>query len=360
MGRYDVDPHYRVFQQALERAIASYDEPGVSSLTRKAQRERFLARQEEQYNELIELENKFRAMLIASKAGREVYEHFVSYICDTRRNILDARPYFRERQERFSEVISVALRRRRAAALHPYAINYRFVQFAIARLNRAPGSPYNKLARRLHEVREALIVLNLPLAISRAKTFWNRTPKSHLSQMDLIQFAYEGEAAGIDKFVPPYTKMLRGVMIGRMTGNFIEAYSDTLVKFWPGDRRKLYRANKLVGRSVGPVDYDKLAADINEQAVDDQVSQRTTAAEISALMAAASTVSASTPVSGHADEDDDGSVADHFAAPPSWQPDVAVERGESLGAVAAVVRTLPLVDQKLIALMGVDLSAFAT
>lgn len=363
MARYDVDPHYRLFQSWLEAAIENQERrfPDLAKAqTKKAKREALLRLQEAQYNELVGLENKFRRLLVKTASGRRVYEAFVSYIRDTRRNVLDARPFFRERQETFSERISDALRRRRAAWLHPFAINYRFVLFALGVLGvRGPKSPFIVLARKIHAVRESLIVLNLPLAISRAKAFRGKTPQAHLSLMDLIQFAYEGEAAGIDKFVGTYNKMLRGVMIGRMTGNFIEAYSETHVKFWPDDRRKLYRANKIVGRSVGPIDYDVLAAGINAQVSEAGSGKKTTPAEISALMAAASTVSASTPV-GNDEDDEATSVADRFAAPPSWQPDVAVERAEAARSVQDAMRQLPLLDQKLLRLSGIDIARFAT
>lgn len=359
MAHYEIDPHYRTFQSTLERAIDALERFEPKELTKKAKREAFLRRQRAQYDELIAMEGKFRRLLVKTAAGRKVYEAFVTHIRDVRRNVLDARPYFRERQETFSERISDALRRRRPALLYPFAINYRFVLFALNALGeRGPKSPYVRLARKIHEVREALIVLNLPLAISRAKIFRRKTPQAHLTFMDMVQLAYEGEAAGVDKFVGPYSKMLRGVMVGRITGNLIESYSETLVKFWPGDRRKLYRANKLVGRNVGPIDHDVLAAGINAQVQEGQ-GGKTTPAEIHALMAAASTVSASTPVAGD-DEDDAVSVADRFAAPPSWQPDVAVERAEAVNAVRDALQRLPLLDQKLLRLSGIDVARFAT
>jgi hypothetical protein len=360
MARYEVDPHYRLFQAALEKAIAALEKDMPQGLSKRQKRDWFLKQQEAQYNELILLENKFRRLLVKTASGRKVYEAFVTHIRDVRRNVLDARPFFRERQETFSEKISDALRRRRPHWLYPFAINYRFVLFALDVLGtRGPRSPFVVLANKIKAIREKMLVLNLPLSISRAKIFRGKTPQAHLSLMDLVQLAYEGEAAGIDKFVGPYGKMLRGVMIGRITGNLIEAYSDTTVKFWPDDRRKLYRANKLVGRSVGPIDYEVLADGINAQVVDGGSGKKTTPTEIASLMAAASTVSASTPV-GNDEDDEATSVADRFAAPPAWQPDVAVERAEAARAVQDAMHRLPLLDQKLLRLSGIDIARFAT
>jgi hypothetical protein len=112
-----------------------------------------------------------------------------------------------------------------------------------------------------------LIEMNAPLAIAQATKFFKKTPKSHMTRMDLIQVAMEGLASGVDKYVCPYrNKSYRQVLIGRIKGNLIEAYSETMIHFYPSDKRKLYNANKAMREfSVEQqVDFKGLAKRIND------------------------------------------------------------------------------------------------
>jgi pyoverdine/dityrosine biosynthesis protein Dit1 len=113
------DPHFRQFAVSLEQAIERCGE---------TEDEDFLSRQKRQVDTLIALEDEFRETLIASSQGERIYKAFIKFICEDRRNILDARPYFRERQGQFTKKISVALRRRKPQSLYSFRFNYRFVQ----------------------------------------------------------------------------------------------------------------------------------------------------------------------------------------------------------------------------------------
>lgn len=334
------DPHFRLFATSLEGAIERFGE---------SDDEDFLSRQKRQVDTLIALEREFKETLIASSQGERIYAAFVKFICDDRRNILDARPYFRERQGTFTQQISKALRRRNAKALYRFRFNYRFVQFVLNARAWKPKSMITRLAHEIRSIRDELITMNMPLAISRARIFYSRTPKAHLTYMDLIQIACEGLMSGIDKFVPPFSKAFRAVAIGRMTGNFIEQYSETSIHFFPVDKRKIYRANKLVGRSVDAGNYDDLAAKVNH-GVEPQ--HRTNAAEIANLMAAASTVSTDTPVSD--DDEETVRVADRFAAPADCQPDVIFEKTSNLRQLAHAMACLTPAELKLLKLKGVS------
>lgn len=337
------DEHFRQFAVSLEKAIA---------FCQVKDSRPFLVRQRDQVNLLVQLEKDFKLALISHSAGVKIYKEFISFICNDRRNILDARPYFRERQEVFTEQISPALYKRSERALFRFHFNYRFVQFVMGARAWKPRSRLARLAKQITAVRAELVTMNMPLAISRARIFFSRTQKSHLSYMDLIQIACEGLMSGIDKFVPPYSRAFRGVAIGRMTGNFIEQYSETLIHFFPGDKRKLYRALKYAGRQTGPLDYEEVAAHVNRGA---ERMHRTTAAEISEIMATASTVSADAMMT--TDEDEEAvRVADRFAAPPSCQPDVQTERREVFGMMAEAARDLSPFDRRLLRLKGVQLT----
>ncbi len=337
------DPHFRQFATSLEVAIDRFGETEDRD---------FLARQKRQVETLVALERAFKKTLIAHSRGERVYRAFIHHICGERRNILDARPFFRERQHVFTQQISVALRKQSVRGLHRFNFNFRFVQFALDAGRFRPGSPLVKIARAITAIRDELITMNMPLAISRARIFYSRTPKAHLSYMDLIQIACEGLMSGIDKFVPPFSKAFRSVAIGRMTGNFIEDYSETLVHFFPVDKRKIYRANKLVGRQAATVDYDDLAKNVNKGV---EPAHRTTGSEIASLMAASSTVSTDMPVNNNSDDEDAPQIADRFAAPADCQPDVIVERVNALRCLHEAMGDLTQIEQKLLRLKGLQI-----
>lgn len=356
------DGHFRQFRAAMEAAIGRCEAFDTEEDPRlRKQQERLYQRQKDQVDNLVSLERQFRLALVATPAGRRVYELFVSHICDERRNILDARPFFRERQQTFTDRVSPVLRAREAAGLHDFRINFRFVQFAMRTRKWGTTSKVARLAAQIAAAREELVVMNLPLAINRAHIFFARTPRAHLTYMDLVQIAAEGLMAGVDKFVPPFSRMFRGVAIGRMVGNFIENYSETVLKFYPPDRRKLYRANKLVGRSGG-LDPEELAARVNEWAVDAaektqeplEPGQLTSPGEIAHLMAAASMVSSDSPLSDSESETSAvRTVGDTFSAPEEDRPDVLVERADAHRALYEAFCELTLLEQKLLRLKGV-------
>lgn len=339
------DPHFRYFRTALERAIEEFKDHD---------QEAFLVRQKRQVETLVFLEKQFKRTLVAHRFGGAVYQAFIAHICDQRRNILDARPFFRERQNIFTLRISSALRKRNVRRLQRFAFNYRFVRFALQARKWHPGSTLVKLGDQIRKAREELITVNMPLAVSRARIFYSRTPKAHLSYMDLIQIAAEGLMSGIDKFVPPYSKAFRSVAIGRMTGNFIEHYSETAIHFYPVDKRKIYRANKLVGRAIDQfLDFDVLSSKVNEGV--EEEAHRTTPAEIADLLAAASIVSTDAVVVGGGEEEDAPRVADRFAAPAECQPDVQVEKAEALHSLAEALPCLTIFERKLLRLRGVQI-----
>lgn len=334
------DDQFQVFAKTLENEIARYG--GIDEET-------LLQRQQEQMEGLVALENDFRRVLRFHRYGTAVYREFLAFICDKKRNILAARPYFRERQDVFAAQISVALKNRDVKELQKFHFNYQFVAFVLKARKWNQGSEIVKIADKIIALRQEIVTLNMPLAISRANIFWRRTPRSHLSRMDLIQICCEGLLSAIDKFCLPFSKVFRGVAIGRMTGNEIESYSETLLHFYPSDKRKIYRANKVVSKfsekfSEG-VDFDKLADCVNSAGTDHQ----TTAPEISRLMSAASCVSADT----RANEDDlTVHSVRHMVAPAEGRPDVIAEREEAHSALFTALPKLSILKRKLLRIKG--------
>lgn len=352
--------HFKSFAGQLEKLIATYGT--IANID-------WNAHQKKQVEQLLTLEKRWRDALIRHRFGPWCYKKFIAFIQGEKRNILAARPYFRERQDVFAKHISKALKKGDGGSvdLYRFAINYQFIMFVMKLRTWPKKSPVTVLAEQIGQLRKDIVSLNLPLGIARARVFYSRTPKSHLSYMDEIQIAAEGMMAGIDKYSPERkgivnTRTFRGTMIGRMVGNFIEAYSETLVHFYPVDKRKIYRANKLVRNFAAGVDYEKLAEGVNAVATKDSASaedggviesHKTTGSEIADLLAAASTVSAdsSLPTDPEAPE-----PITRFAAPEATRPDVQVEDRDAMSLMAKVEESLSVFEKKLLRLMGLRLN----
>lgn len=340
----DDDKYFKKFAVSLQRAIASYGALDEETL---------VERQKRQVERLVELETEFRYALIKHSWGPSVYRKFVHFICEERKNILAARPYFRERQPIFTKEIAKALKLRADASLYKFHFNYQFILFAMRQKPWPKGGKLTKLLNEISALRTELVELNLPLAIARAKLFWRSTPRSHLTYMDLVQIACEGLMSAVDKFVLPYSKAFRHVVIGRIVGNSIENYSETLIHFYPSDKRKLYRANKLIkNHDNASMDYDKLANEINTW--DGAEGVKTNGAEIADLMAAASCFSTSF-TGTNADGEEDEEVPDLFKADNSFQPDVQVEESEASEVTSKAIAKLFLFERKLLLLKGISL-----
>jgi DNA-directed RNA polymerase specialized sigma subunit len=335
------DDHFRHFAGTLESAIEKYG--GLDEIT-------LVERQRKQIEKLHELETEFRKMLIKHPWGPGVYRAFIHMITKERKNILAARPYYRERQDVFTSKIAKALKTENEKALYKFHFNYQFVKFAVDLRKWPKNGKIVQKAREIEAMRTELVEMNMPLAISRARIFWSKTPRSHLSYMDLVQISSEGLMSAIDKFVPPYSKVFRAVAIGRIIGELIENYSETHIHFYPQDKRKIYRANKRISKYGENPDYDALANEINE-GVDP--GQKTDASEISGLMMAASHVSTDT----HAPQEE-GQVSDaleRFSSDPSNQPDVQFEALEATKLMTASYVCLTPIEKKLLRMKGIEI-----
>lgn len=349
MTPIDDEEAFRLFAQNLERELEKYqDDSG----------ERLIVKQRRQIKRLISLENQFRKFLIKNPMGNKVYKEFVKMICDQKRNILAARPFFRERQEIFTKYISKALKKRNEKSLYRFRFNYQFVYFVLNTFQWPQNGKVVRTAKKIQDIRRELVEMNLPLAISQARIFWSNTPKSHLSYMDLVQIHCGGLLAGIDKFVPPPTRGLteeqsleayrkfRAVALGRMIGDRIDNYSETLLHFYPIDKRKIYRANKLLRHFAGEVDYEKLSGMVNHEVEDEN--HHTNPSEIADLVASASCVSSDAlAVNGNE------SPVDKYVANYEDRPDLAYEQQQSLDLMRKSIVNLPLRERKVLTLKGV-------
>lgn len=326
----------------------------AAEVTKALERNKDGSLQEDQVMGLLDVERKFKDTILKYRQATEIYKKFLQKVCIQNKNILSARPYFRENAVSFSQKITPAIKESDIETLKTFDINFQFIKF----IKDNWLGPFPKRAAQLYDrvyaARTKLIENNMPLAINRAKLFYRKTPRSHLTLMDLIQICKMGLAAGVDKWVGKYSPVFRSVCIGRMVGDMIEGYSQTTLHFYPSDKRILYRANSIRGRQ-GIEDIVELTNAVNESYKKDAEEGKSipkhniTVSELSALMSAASTVSADATVNDegygvyHYTQDATQDVEGHF-----------IERDATI-KMLSIAKTLPLIHKKILRLKGLKI-----
>ena len=330
----------------------------AESVTRAIENNEDGTLQKEQVEVLMDLEEKFRRSLLKYKQTTEIYRMFIMMVAVQNRNILSARPYFREKSEIFSSKITPAIKTGQVKVLQSFHINYLLMKF----IRDNWVGPFPERAQKFYSkalvARKKLIENNIPLAINRAKLFYRKVPKGQLSLMDMIGVASTGLISGVDKWVGNYTPVFRSVCIGRMGGNMIDSYSDTMLHFYPSDRHILYRANSIAYRE-GIEDYENLAKAINRSFDQDKTEGRKSstkpisASELASLMKAASVMSATLPF------DPDANSTTLFDVQDLNQEEESVEESivnrEALSKALTAAAKLPILYQKILKLKGVKL-----
>lgn len=334
------DDHFRHFGQTLSGEISDYGEAEES----------FYLRQKGQVETLIGLESKFRLALIDHEWGPEVYQDFITYICDSRRNKLDARPYFREPKDSFTAGVMPALKAKNGPGLYPYAGNFRFIAWVMKARN-WPDCEVSRLHHRIRELRHELVVLNTPLGITRARIFLKHA--RNLTFMDLIQISIEGIMSAIDKYNLPFSETFVSTLLGYIHGYLIERCQETMLHFYPGDKRKLYRANKLASKMAGEIDFDTLADRVNTE----YIKQHTSATELSDLMTSSVCVSLDVGPTDEGEFNTTSAMTGAWAvAPDSARPDVQAEANECISNLSAALLKLTVYERKLLRLRGVEMA----
>jgi DNA-directed RNA polymerase specialized sigma subunit len=355
-----------------QRKYESFDDSFyrlAGEVTRALERNKDGTIQQEQVEELLDAERKFKETILKYRQATDIYRKFLQKVCVQNKNILSARPYFRETAVIFSKKITPAIkaaegldpkdrsseaRSKGLESLKTFDINYQFIKF----IRQSWLGPFPKRAeqlfQRVHMARTRLIENNMPLAINRAKLFYRKTPKSHLTLMDFIGICSMGLAAGIDKWCGKYSPVFRSVCIGRMVGNMIDSYSETMLHFYPSDKRILYKAHTIRGRR-GIDEIGELTEAVNKAFIADELEGKTVpktnldTSELNALMNAASTVSADATVNGEGfgvydyTEDSNKNVEDAYA-----------ER-ETTEEMLWLAKGLPLLHRKVLKLKGIKI-----
>lgn len=332
-------------------------DPGFAQLAleiaRAIERNKDGSTQKQQFEELVNAEKLFKETVLSYRISTEIYKRFISLIRISNNNILSARPYFRESSETFSAKITPALKTKNPEAMKEFGINFHFVKFCKDHWIGLWPKKIESIYRRVERARTILIENNMALAVNRAKLFYRKTPKGHLSFLDLIEVSSMGLCAGIDKYTGEFRKNFIGVCIGRIVGNLIDAYSETVFHFYPADRRVLYRANSIRGRQ-GIIDISELTEAVNSSFAADLLEGKTapkpvTVTELSYLMSAASLISS-----------DSNSGEEGFGV-YSYTPDQAesvetvLGRKQQLSEMAKLARKLPLINQKVLRLKGIEI-----
>lgn len=313
--------------------------------------------QKKQVEDLLDAEIKFRETILKYRQSTEIYKKFLQKICIVNKNILSARPYFRETAVSFSKKITPAIKANDIDTLKTFDINYQFIKFIRDNWLGPFPKRAEQLYERVHKARTLLIEDNMPLAINRAKLFYRKTPKSHLTLMDMIGICGMGLAAGIDKWCGTYTPVFRSVCIGRMVGNLIDAYSETMLHFYPSDKRILYKAHTIRGRR-GIEDIHALTEAVNQSFKDDEKEGKSipkgevTVSELSYLMSAASTVSADNTVT--VNDGEEFGVYD-YTADETQDIEAQYMEMESTAQMLSLASKLPLMHRKVLKLKGIKI-----
>lgn len=359
MADFQTDEHFRQFVENLNfvRKSKYGDLDGEDRLEQQFR----------QIKSLLELEDQFQKALLKHRWGPGIYKDFVDLICVKKQNILAARSFYRERQTFFAAKISPLFKARdyKALATDKFRMNWFFISFAVKSRKWSPNSDVVRLSKQINKIREEMLEMNLPLALSQAKIFWANTPQSHLTYMDLVQIQSQALLLAIDKFVPPtksrmshkdmlaaYRKF-RPVAIGIMIRDRLNAYSDGLLHFYPKDKVKLYRANKLLRNFMDEPDYEIMSELVNQGLKDEC---KTSPEDLSSLVAANSMVSVSPRVGAgqtarqiHLDRYQ--SISGDDAA----RPDVRLEERQAHSMMMTSLTILSVLEKKLLRLKGMSL-----
>lgn len=313
--------------------------------------------QKKQVEKLMALEKNFKNSILKYKQANEIYRKFILLVVVQNKNILSARPYFREKAEIFSSKITPAIKEGKVRALQKFHINYLLIKFVRDNWVGPFPEKSQKYFNQVIEARRKLIENNMPLAINRAKLFYRKVPRNHVSLMDMIGIAAVGLISGVDKWVGDYSPVFRSVCIGRMGGNLIESYSETMLHFYPSDRHILYRANSIAYRE-DIQNFEELAEAINKSFAQDKEEGKKTSfkkisgSELASLMRAASTMSTTLPGEEsealneiYETQDIDSSVD---------MEEEIVER-DSMNKMIFSALSLPLIYQKVLRLKGIKI-----
>lgn len=341
--------HFRFFSKQVQAIIEKYGSLSKDELTEI---------QRGQVDGLTGLERDFKNLLLKSKWRKKAFEVFFTYVYGEKKNLLSARPFFREPTASFKNGLMDALRTQDGTKVAKYHLNYHFVRLIVERLDIPHDHEMYKIYEKVMDIRRELVLMNLPLVISRARIFYSKTPKSHMSFMDLVQVGAGGLLATIDKFYGQYRTVWRSVVRYRISGDHIKDYSETFLHFYPEDKKRLYSANKFRSRAVdGEYTEEELTNYVNGVIKASKAKfkyRKVSVDDLRHVLLASSTVSCDTRPPLDDETTTDENIA-HMASDPEDRPDLKMERAEATSLMLNCIKNLPILDQKILVLKGIHI-----
>lgn len=329
---------FKVFAASLTRAIKKNKKLGTT--------------QKDDLENLIKAEKHFIETLKKSERSQKVFSDFIHFIRLENGNILSARPYLRESSKSFSKYVTPHLKIPNPDALADRNFNILFAKWVKERWRGSFPRDLEAAYQEIETIRTRLIEDNMPLAINQAKIFFRKVPLSSVEFNDMIGWCAAGLASGIDKWArDEWDKVFRTVCLGRMKGNLIDAYSKTMIHFYPQDQRILYKANALRFR-LKIEDFDELAAAVNKSFKEDAkegvkpIGMEITGSQLMLLMSASSHVGAETSATT------DETYTVYNTTPDEESLEDTIVHNDLMNKTKKATKALPIIQRKIVRLKG--------
>lgn len=221
------------------------------------------------YLGLIDQEDSWRNIFISTQEGKDLYKTFVDYILNERKNILDARPFFRLRQADFLTKVNPFIKEKNYEALFNLRVNFTFINWAMPQYYGLYKQELEVINKKIMQIRNDFLLRNSPLIINRIKIIYHVYPFIYKDIQDLISIASNATLIALDKFVPlideetgqnKYTSVLLSSIIGRINASVFQYNINQKLHMYPKDRKMLSELRKM--KNIGYLD-DEIAVIMN-------------------------------------------------------------------------------------------------
>lgn len=285
------------------------------------------------YLGLIDQEDAWRLVFLSTDEGKRLYKTFVDYILNERKNILDARPFFRLRQADFLNKVNPFIKDRNYEALYSLRVNFTFINWAMPQYNGEYKKELEAITDEIMQIRNDFLLRNYYLVINRIKMTYKAYPFIYKDIQDLIGIALNAALIALDKFVPlideytgenKYTRVLLSSIIGRINASVFQYNVNQKIHMYPKDRKLLAELRKM--KKDGKLD-DEIAAIM-------QISE----SEVERLFNSSQVVTLEEGYNVQADE--------------SFRPDATCEKTEIMKSIEKNVDGLSILERKMLYLKG--------
>jgi hypothetical protein len=323
---------------------------------KKLSKSEFTKNQSYQVERMMELERMFKSTINIYKQSDQIYQKFLLHIKIEKGNILTARPYFREDSKTFGDKISPAFKEEDIQLIKKFDINYKFMQFVIENWKGNLPKKAEKIWEEHQFVRQKVVENSMPLAINMAMKFFKSTPRTHVTLMDMVNASILGLCIATDKWVGPFSTVFRSVCIGRMKSNIMDVYNQTVLHYYPSDKKIIYKANLLKHREKIE-DEKEVLEKINQYLNESGDKRKLEKHELEDLLNGTSIYSDSQPYSQGGAEDGDGDLPTIYDTYCDEQQNVEniAENNDIMKGILFACQKLSVIQRKIIKLKGVEL-----